>query len=498
MNMRWTQADPPHQDRRRMRDEVAAAMAVGLLSIAGCAVGPNYHEPRASPPAAWMGVVTNQGPAAASLSAPTPRPAATADWWAAFHDPALNSLIARAVEANLDLKQAESRIRQARAQRGIVAAGFWPSADGSGEYRRSRQSGASMSDVNLYQAGLDATWELDIFGGTRRAVEAANADIVASIADRRDVRVTLVAEVALNYIGLRGLQRQIGIARENLTAQERSADLTRKLFRGGFNSKLDVANAEAQVATTRSQVPVLESAVRQAIYALGVLLAKEPNALVAELSSAAPIPVTPPEVPVGLPSDLLRRRPDVRRAEAQLHGATARIGVATADLFPKFSLTGSLGASGDKASALVKWDNRFYSVGPTVTWAIFHAGAIRANVRVQNELEEQALLNYQKTVLTALSDVEGALVAYVTEQQRRQALAEAVSANQQAVTLATALYTEGQTDFLNVLTAQRALLTAQDGLVQSERSVATDLVAIYKALGGGWETSSRPTGARTP
>ena len=480
----------PAKSHRWMRNGCELALAIGLLTAAGCMVGPDYHSPQSPMPATWSGAAAPPGRAlAAPSSTPTAGPASVTNWWANFHEPALNRLVASAVASNLDLRQAESRVRQARAERGVVASGLWPSLDAAGEYRRNRTSGANVKAVDLYQAGLDASWELDIFGGTRRAVEAANADIVASLEDRRDVLVTLVAEVALNYFSLRGLQQELAIAGENLTAQEHSAELTRKLFRGGFNSKLDVANAEAQAATTRSQIPVLESAARQTIYALSVLLAREPSALVEELSNPAPLPVIPPEVPVGLPADLLRRRPDIRRAEAQLHGATARTGVAVADLFPSFSLTGSLGTSGNKLPSLVKWDNRFYSVGPTVTWSIFHAGAIRANIAVQGEIEEQALLNYQKTVLTALSDVESALVAYVNEQQQRQGLAEAVADNRQAVTLATQLYTEGQTDFLNVLSAQRSLYAAQDALVQSERTVATDLVAIYKALGGGWDIS---------
>jgi len=336
-------------------------------------------------------------------------------------------------------------------------------------------------------AGFDAAWELDLFGGLRRGVEAAAADLAASVEGQRATLVSLAAEVALDYLTLRGYQQQIAIARENLVAQERSADYARRRFQGGFSSKLDVANAEAAVALTRSQIPPLEAAVRQTIYALSVLLAREPAALLPELSTAAPQPLTPPEVPVGLPASLLRRRPDVRQAEAQLHAATARIGVATADLFPKISLTGTLGTSGGTPGALVKWDNRFYSVGPTVSWSLFAAGRIRANIRVQTELERQALLAYEAAVLAALNDVESALVAYVKEQQHRQALAEAVAHNQAAVQLATQLYTAGQTDFLNVLTAQRSLYAAQDALVQSVRSVATDLVAIYKALGGGWE-----------
>ena len=464
-------------------------MSASVLTVAGCAVGPNYHAPELGAPAAWTGttvapsLTTNMPPL---TSRPTPQPAAVDRWWATFKDPTLDSLVSRAVASNLDLKLAESRIREARAQWGVQFAGFWPSADAFGQYTRSSVN-RSPPPVNLYRAGLDASWELDVFGGTRRAVEAADADIVTSIENRRDVMVTLLSEVALDYINLRGLQRQLVIAKENLAAQEHSVELTRKLFNGGLNSKLDVVNAEAQVATTRSQIPAVESAVRQTIYSLSLLLAREPSALLEELSIEALLPVTPPEVPIGLPSDLLRRRPDIRRAEAQLHGATARIGVAIADLFPKFSLTGSLGTTGDKSSSLVKWDNRFYSVGPSGTWAIFDAGRIRSNIKVQNELEEQALFSYQKTLLTALSDVENALVAYVKEQQRRQSLADSVALNQQAVTLSMQLYTQGQTDYLNVLSAQRSLYAAQDSLVQSERTVATDLVAVYKALGGGWE-----------
>jgi len=475
---------PPGQNRWE-QNKVAWLLGVSLWTLAGCTVGPNYHAPQTTLPSSWQGVATNKNPDL-SFSIPTLQSAAMTNWWAVFRDSSLDALIARAVVANLDLKQAGSRIRQARAQRGILTAGFWPSVDASGAYRDSRQSGAGMPNVNLYQAGLDASWELDFFGGTRREVEAADSDITASIEDRREVLVTLVAEVAMNYINLCGIQQQIMIAKENLEAQRHSVELTRQLFRGGFKSKLDVANAEAQVATTQAQIPVLEATARQTMYSLSVLLALDPSALVDELSKVTPIPLMPPEVPAGLPSDLLRRRPDIRRAEALLHGATARTGVATADLFPKFSLTGSLGVSNTKSASLVSWDNRFYSVGPTVTWAVFHAGAIRANIKVQNELEEQSLLNYQKTVLAALSEVESTLVAYVKEQQHRQALAEAVSANREAVSLATQLYTQGQTDFLSVLIAQRSLFASQDSLVQSERSVATDLVALYKALGGGW------------
>ena len=436
-------------------------------------VGPNYKPPQEPVPQVWSSSTATQ-------------PAQLTNWWTKFNDEKLNSLIVRALATNLDLKIAESRVRQARAERGIVAGGFWPGVDATGSYRHQHTGGNYPVSGDMYQAGLDASWEIDIFGGVRRNIEAAEADIAASVEQRRAVLVSLTAEVALNYFNLRGYQQQLAIANENIAAQERSAALTRKRF-PAFASKLEVANADALVATTRAALPVLESAARQTIFALSVLLAREPAALSGELEAAAPLPLTPPEVPVGLPSDLLRRRPDVRAAEAAIHGATARIGVATADLFPKFSLTGSIGTSSTTGSGLVNWNNRVYAFGPSISWNLFSAGSTLAKIEAQNEAEQQALLTYRKTVLTALGDVEGALVAYIKEQQHRERLAAAVAANKEAVELATRLYTEGQTDFLNVLSAQRALFSVQDALVQSQRNVATDLLAIYKALGGGWE-----------
>jgi NodT family efflux transporter outer membrane factor (OMF) lipoprotein len=363
----------------------------------------------------------------------------------------------------------------------------------TGSYTRSGSDGSrgissgGTGGHDLYAAGLDATWELDIFGGVRRDIEAAEADIQFAIEDRNDVLVTLTSEVALSYLDLRGFQRQLTIAKENLAAQQYTADLTRRRKAGGFVSGLDVANAEAQVAVTLSQMPSLEASKRQAIYSLSVLLGRDPSALVEELDSEQPIPTVPPEVPVGLPSDLLRRRPDIRRAEAQLHAATARIGVATADLFPRFTLSGALSVQGNKVKSLANWNNAFWSFGPSASWPIFSAGRIRSNIAVQESLTDQAMLTYQRTVLTALQDVENALVAYAQEQQHREALRSAVAANRRAVDLSRLLYSQGQIDFLNVLNAQRSLYASEDALVQSERTIATDLVALYKGLGGGWE-----------
>jgi NodT family efflux transporter outer membrane factor (OMF) lipoprotein len=451
-----------------------------LLLVASCAVGPDYSKPTTATPAAWHGLGTATAPL---TSITTPQPAELVEWWKGFNDQMLTSLVERAIESNLDLRQAEARIRQARAQRGVVASGLWPQVDVTASYSNSRSGGSQ----DLFQAGLDATWELDIFGGVRRDVEASQADFQAAVEDRRDVLVSLVAEIGGNYISLRGFQQQIIVARKNLEAQKHTAGITRKRYEAGFVSGLDIANADAQVATTESQIPVLESSAQATIYSLGVLLGREPAALAEELAAEKALPLTPPEVPVGLPSDLIRRRPDIRRAEAQLHAATARIGVATADLFPKFSLTGSFGLLSSDISSLGNWSSRFWSYGPTVRWPIFEAGRIRWNIEVQNAVQEQGLTFYEKTVLTALKDVETALVAYAKEQEHLKSLSEAVKYNRRSVDLSMKLYITGKIDFLNVLSAQRSLYTSEDALIQSTGTLATDLIALYKALGGGWE-----------
>jgi multidrug efflux system outer membrane protein len=300
--------------------------------------------------------------------------------------------------------------------------------------------------------------------------------------------------VGSNYINLRGFQQQIEIARRNLKAQKHNAEIIQKRHDAGFVGGLDVANAKAQVATTEATIPVFESSARAAIYSLGVLLGREPAALTQDLAKAAPIPPNPLEIPVGLPSELLRRRPDIRRAEAQLHAATARIGVATADLFPKFNLAGSFGLSASDVARLDKWTSNFWSWGPSVTWPIFAGGRIYWNIKVQDALTEQALLTYEKTVLTALKDVETALVAYAKQQQTRKSLSEAVVNNRKAVDLAMQLYLAGKSDFLNVLIAQRSLFTSEDALAQSTTTVDTNLIALYKALGGGWEKNEPSPG----
>jgi NodT family efflux transporter outer membrane factor (OMF) lipoprotein len=446
-------------------------------------VGPNYIPTRTTAPAEWAGVA----------KAPTGQPfVATAgetdltQWWRQFNDPTMTALVEESVKANLDLKIAEARLRQARASRGVAVGGLWPSASASGGYQRLHKAGTS-GDQDLFQAGLDAVWELDLFGGLRRNVESADAGVQAAMEGIRDAQVSLVAEVALNYIQLRGYQQEIIVAQNNLEAQQRTAEITRKQFNAGFVTALDVANSDSAVATTEAQIPVYETSERQAIYALSILLARPPADLLEQLSPRSGLPSVPTEVPAGLPSDLLRRRPDIRESEAQLHAATAQIGVAVADFFPAFSLTGTVNWNSNLLRTWWSEASRSFGVGPSVTWPIFQGGAIVSNVRFQEALRDQAFITYQKTVLTAFQDVENALIAFTKEQQHRKALIDAVTANRKAVDLSLQLYTEGQTNFLNVVTAQLSLYAAENALVQSNCNIATDLIALYKALGGGGE-----------
>ena len=470
---------------------LAVCLQLGLWT--GCMVGPDFVPPRVQVPGTWTGPTP-----APAIQPATPAEQDLARWWTVFDDPNITALVNRAIQSNLDLMQAEARIRQAWAGRGIAASGMGPTVDATGSFQRSQwpitnDSEGGSSTFNQYQAGFDAGWELDIFGGIRRGIEAADADIKATVENRRDVLVSLTAEVVRNYIDLRAFQQRIAIAGKNLKTQEHSAKLTRLRFEGGFVSGLDVANAEAEVATTASGIPLLESAARKSIYSLSVLMGLEPAALVQELSPFLDIPAAPPSVPVGVPSDLLRRRPDIRRAEAGIHGATARIGVATADLFPRFTILGSAGLQGGDLSSTLNWAGRFWSIGPAVSWPVFDMGRIRSNIELQKALQEQDIITYRQTVLTALQEVENALISSAKEEEHRKTLARAVTFNEKAVELATKLYTMGHTDFLNVLTAQRSLYFSEDALVQSTGAVSTYLVALYKALGGGWEKEEKDT-----
>ncbi|MGO9020710.1 MAG: efflux transporter outer membrane subunit [Syntrophobacteraceae bacterium] len=461
-----------------------------LLPTSGCMVGPDFHSPRPDAPSGWEGVTQA---AAKHPSVPTAQPAELTQWWKQFDDPVLTQLVEDALKTNLDLQLAVAALRQARAARGIAVAALWPTLSASAEYQRENTIVLSKANPgqaqNLYQAGFDAAWELDVFGGQRRNVESADANIQASTEGVSLAQVTLAAEVALNYVQLRGYQQQIAVAQKNLKSMQDTALITRQKAKAGFDCDLDIANADINVTTTEATIPPLETSAKQSIYSLSVLLAKPPADLLERLTPTDSIPGVPPQIPAGLPSDLLRRRPDICQAEAQLHSATAQIGVATADLFPKFSLTGTVSWQTNLLNNCWANANRAYSAGPSVTWAIFQGGAIISNIRVQEALTDQAFITYRKTVLGAFQDVENALIAFTKEQEHYKSLKDSVAANTIAVDLSLKLYKEGLLEFLNVLVAQRSLFTAENALVQSNCNITSDLIALYKALGGGWETN---------
>jgi len=467
-----------------IRGSLAVALLVGAQ---GCAVGPDYRAPALTMPGAW-GQRNQPGV--------TSTPADLKAWWRGFGDPMLDALIERAIAKNLDLRIAVANVREARALRGVAGADQFPTINTSGLYARARDSEnvrplppGFEPEHNLFLVGLDASWELDIWGRVRRSVEAADATLEAAEDNRRDVLVIVLAEVARNFVEVRAVQERLLIAQDNIQAQQDVVDLTRARLDAGLATEVDVSQARALLATTQAQVPALQAARDQAIHRLAVLIGDAPATLLDELHRIDRIPAAPPSVPIGLPSDLIRRRPDVRRAERELATATALIGVATADLFPRFSLIGTLGVSAIDAGEVFTGASRFSSIGPQMVWPIFAGGRIRANIRVQEAREEAVLARYEQVVLRALQETEDALVAYGEEHARRQRLTEAVDASQLALSLSRELYVRGLVDFLTVLDNQRSLYAAQDQRVQSEQTLSVSLIALYKALGGGWETT---------
>jgi NodT family efflux transporter outer membrane factor (OMF) lipoprotein len=460
---------------------IAGVLAAFLL--AGCAaVGPDYIPPKISAPEQWRAEL-KQGLSQGSMDSKM-----MASWWITLNDPMLTDLIQRAVKGNLDLKEARSRVREARARRGISAAEHFPTLDLSG----SAASSYSGKDIGSgerresYSTGFDAYWELDVFGGVRRSVEAAQANLETNQENYRDVMVSLLAEVALNYVEVRTSQKRLDVAEKNLETQAQTYELTVFRFKAGLASALDMEQAKYNLENTRSQIPTLRINLEEAMNRMALLLGIHPGTLHADLSERKPIPVTSLEIAVGVPAEVLRRRPDIRRAERELAAQTARVGVATADLYPKFSLRGSIGLEALSFGDLFSSGNRSDSIGSSFSWNIFDAGAIRKNIEVQNALQEQALIQYEAAILTALEDVENALVAYAQDQIRRQSLIQATQASKRAVDLALKQYSSGIIDFQDVLEAQRSLLSFQTRLAETDGAVTSNLISLYKALGGGW------------
>ncbi len=469
-----------------MRREPVLLISALVVSLTGCAVGPAYRRPSVSMPQQWSGE-----PARGTSPGDTP---VTEQWWKSFHDPELESLISGAVAANLDLQLAAARVAEARANRGLVQSNGFPQVSATVAGARNRQMvvGAAREpfplETNLFQGQFDMTWEADVFGRIRRQLQGATADLAAQEEDRRNVLITLLGDVAANYAEVRGFQLRLKIAERNIRIQQETLDLTRALAGAGQATDRDVAQAEAQLESTRAAVPQLETGREVSIHRLGVLLGSEPSSLAQELAEASPLPVVPEAVPVGLPSELLQRRPDIRRAEAQLAAATARVGEARADFFPRFSLTGAAGRQSTQLHLLALGTGNVFSFGPSLSLPLFTAGRIRANVAVQEARVKQAETAYRSTVLTALEETENALVGYSNEQERCERLQRVIRADRTALELAQAQYRAGLADFLTVLDAERVLSEHEGQLAQSQTGVVTRLVSLYKALGGGWST----------
>lgn len=448
-------------------------------------MGPDYVPPADQAPQDWH-TELRQG-----LTAGRMDPVRLASWWTTLDDPILARLIDQAVANNLDLQQAMARVREARARRGISRSGHYPSLDASGSARRSQSTENSGGDTrSFYSLGFDAGWEIDIFGGVRRAVQAAEADLAASREDMHDVLVSLTAEVALNYLDVRTLQGRLGVARRNLAIQEETYDFISWRYQAGLSNELALQQSRYNLERSRAQIPVLQSSLAASKNLLAILLGKPPGSVHPLLKAERPIPQPPAAVLVGVPAETLRQRPDIRRAERTLAAQTARIGVATADLYPKFRLAGSIGLESLSSSDLFTSASETWNIGPSFSWNIFDGSAIRNNIEVQNAIQQQLLLAYEVSVLDALGEVENILTAYMEEKLRHDHLNKAVEAARQAEELARIQYDEGLTDFTTVLEAQQSLFALEDQLVESEGTITANLVRLYKALGGGWDRTT--------
>jgi NodT family efflux transporter outer membrane factor (OMF) lipoprotein len=458
-----------------------SVLPLAALLAGGCAaVGPDYAAPLIDVPAEWTR-------ATADRFVPEERADLSA-WWERLEDYVLSGLVADALEGSLDIKSARARLRQARALRAAAGADRFPTVSASAGARRasgSEETGSGRT-TELYSAGFDARWEPDLFGGVRRGIEAAEAQAQASEASLQNVRVSLAAEVALNYVEVRAFQARLAIARANLESQAETSQITQWRAQAGLVGALDVERALAQLEQTRAQIPALETGLAQAEHRLAVLLGRAPGALRERLAVRGPIPVPPARVAVGIPAETLRQRPDVRAAERALAAETARIGQAEAARYPALALSGSIGLEALSARGLGASGAAASSLAASVAATLFDAGRLRQQVEAQSAVAEQALADYETAVLTALEDVENALVSLANSAQRTAALDAAAQAARNAELLARQRYESGLIDFLTLLDAQRTLLAIEDSLAASRAERASALIQLYKALGGGW------------
>ncbi|TSE02911.1 efflux transporter outer membrane subunit [Mesorhizobium intechi] len=460
-------------------------LSVGVLAAAaqaGCVVGPDYQKPILAMPANW----SNQ------KTATQAKPAQLSAWWQRLRDPQLNALVNEAVTGNLDVATAKAKIREARASYRQSTATLFPSVDGSGSATRSKSaaatSGRAASDAHSqFQTGFDASWELDLFGPNRRGVEAARYGLDASQAELRSTLLTLIGDVASNYIQARGYQARIQLAKRASSSERQTAELTRAMAQAGTATAADVAKAMGQASSTEADIPTLEAGYAETVHRLSVLTGRPPAALAERLKRSAPIPAPRLPIPTGIPADILLNRPDVRLAERHYAQYTAKIGQAEAARYPAVSLTGDIDTSALKLGDLGKNSSISWSFGPTLSVPVFNAGQLKAAVEVAEAQRDQYFIAYRSSVLTALEDVENAIVSLRQERIRVSKLASSAKSYGDAARLEQTLYKSGETSLLDVLDAQRSLYSAEDDLVQSRISIATDYIALNKALGGGWD-----------
>jgi len=476
---RWVETSGHSQFRR------CVAFVAGLALVAGCTVGPDYEKPETTTPEQWQQSILERDPAL------VPAPGDIEQWWKILGDPVLDRLIEETGRSNYDLRIAIARVEEAREFVGVVSGEAYPQAGASANASRSRISEKVLplpggQTQNSFNLGVSASWELDVFGRIRRSVEAATAEYQATQEDRNDVLISVYAQVGRSYVALRTAQARMEAARRNIESQREIVKLTRTRFKYGLASDLDVAQAEQVLASSEATVPEIQVQVDRAMHALALLLGKEPSALSGELAKPRPIPGLNTTIKVGVPADLIRRRPDIRRAERQLAAQTARIGVATAELYPSFNIFGMLGLAAGKTSAVFTSGSHTYSLGGGVLWNLFAGGSIRSQIRVEGARAEQAKLRYEKTVLNALREVEDDLVGLAENEKRRAALSRNTQAASRSLRLALELYKDGLRDFQSTLDAERALFAAEDRSSAADGATASSLINLYQALGGGW------------
>lgn len=470
-----------------------ASAVLCAATLAGCAVGPDFAEPDNALAEVDLAPRQDLQDYSRLSSAGVP-----SKWWQLFEDPILTQLQARAASGNLDLQIASERIEQSRAQLGIASSELLPSVAAGASYAREALSengkfaalGAPTAATDFWRLGFTARWEIDLWGRARRLREGVEASLKATVYDREAARVALSAEVARAYLQLRGTQAQLDIARQNREVAERVLGLTESRERHGVGTRFETATARAQLATVRALIPELNKRRNNLLNALALLMGERPRALDEQLRDAMPLPALPASVPVGVSSELARRRPDIQRAEARLHAATAAIGVAKADFYPRISLVGQLGVEAFEGSDLGNWDSRFFSIGPTVYLPIFQGGRLVQRLALSESRQKSAALAYRQTVLQAWHEVDNALDAWAEQQREHSELLVSYEQNKQALHAAERGYQQGASDYLTVLTAQRNLLASQTRLNVSATNGTLTVVNLYKSLGGGWDPAA--------